>query len=215
MNFTELAGGPDSSVLDESLKGWLETEYGRRRYRRWQIDERGVVKYLDAQQPCLVRNISPAGACVEFAFSNELAVSDKVTMQLDGTVPMVAVIRSAIADKLGLAFLHGIRGKQGLAKWLTLEENTRRVHRRKNISCPATLYVNKRAYPCIAQNISRGGVKIRGGEFGPLNLGAEVSLEFDGIGPIRGKIRYKVNIAMGIDFDHTPDTLNDLIDWMR
>ena len=200
---------------EELLKTWLSVDYGRRHYRRWQINERGAAKFSGTQQPCLVHDISPGGASVEFEGSEKMAVNGKIVLQLEGLAPLVAEIRSAFDGQLGLAFLHGEQGEKALAQWLTHEENTRRQHRRKTIACPAKLLVNERAYPCTTQNVSLGGAKIEGEEIAFLQLGAEIALEFDGIGPLQGIIRYKIQHSMGIKFNHTPDSLKTLVDWMK
>ena len=205
----------DDLAPEKLLKSWRGADYERRHYRRWQINERGAVKYSGTQEPCLVQDISPGGACVEFDGSEKLAVNDKIVLQLEGLAPLVAEIRSAIDGQLGLAFLHDIQGEQALALWLTHEENTRRQHRRKDVKCPAMLHENERTYACTMQNVSLGGAKLGGEEIASLNLGTAVAIEFAGIGPLPANVRYTIQATVGIKFDHTPDSLKALIDWMK
>lgn len=203
------------SVPDDLLNSWLTAEHDRRHYRRLQINGIGAVKKHGTMEPCLVRDISPGGACVKFDGSEYLAVDDKIILHLDGPAHLVAEVRSALDDQLGLAFLHSNQGQQALAQWLTYEENTRHKQRRNYIVCPATLYVNEHPYRCTTQNVSLGGAKIESEEIAFLQLGTEIALEFGGMEAIRGSIRYKIQLSMGIKFNHTPNSLLTLTDWMN
>ena len=200
---------------DKILKSWQTADYERRHYRRWQINECGVVKYSSTQVPCLVHDISPGGACVRFDNWEKLALHDKIVLQLKGLAPLVAEVRSARDGQLGLAFLHVIQGQQALAKWLTDEESTKRQHRRNNIVCPATLYVNEHAYHCSVQNVSLGGAKIEGEEITLIQLSTEIALEISEMEAIQGNIRYKIRHSIGIKFNHTDNSLQTLIDWIN
>ena len=66
---------------EAALEGWVCKEYGRRRFRRWQIEEPGVVQHSGTRAPCRVRDISPDGACIEFAGSENLGIGDQVSVR--------------------------------------------------------------------------------------------------------------------------------------
>ena len=204
----------DNSNSDELLSTWLSVDYERRRYRRWQINQQAEAKHHGAQVACLVCDISPSGASVEFDGAERLAINDKIVLLLNGPTPLVAEVRSFRDGRLGLSFLHDIQGEQLLAQWMTHEENTRRQLRRQSFVSAAILHVAGQTYPCSTQNISLGGAKIEGEAIDGLDLGDEIALELADIEPIRGYIRYKVQHSMGIKFDHTPISLKSLTDWI-
>ncbi len=205
----------DAFTPEELLQHWLSADYERRQYRRWQIDESALVKYAGTRQDCLVRDISPGGAQVEFDGAENLSVNVKLVLELDGAAPLVAEVRSNPEGRLGLSFLHDAEGEEALARWLMQMENSRRQHRRREVACPATLHVEGAARPCRTRNVSLGGVNIEGGEIADLALGAEVALEFDGVGPVPAHVRHRLEDTVGLKFDHTPETLRALIAWLK
>ncbi len=199
---------------DDLLDGWLGAEYERRHFRRWQFDLAAGVKFSGQQRDCLVRDISPGGAGMEFDDADGLGIGAKLVLEIEGTAPLVAEVRSNRQGRLGLAFLHDKSGERALARWLTLLEDSRRRHRRKECVHPVTLGVEGRRFDCATLNVSLGGAKIEGEQIAFLALGAEVAIEIDGIGPIPARVRHKLQNSAGLHFEHTPDSLRALIDWL-
>ena len=202
-------------VADEILHSWLSPDYGRRQYRRWQFGERGVLKFSGAAETCLVQNISPGGACISIDEAGGLTENAKVVLELEGVTPLIAEVRSAFGGKSGLAFLHDAEGERALAHWLTLIENSRRRHRRKSSATQATFFANGQSYQCVIRNVSLGGAEIEGEMIPSLPLGGEIELEFGGLNPIPGTIQHKLADSIGIKFEHGPETLKALIQWLK
>jgi hypothetical protein len=200
---------------EELLERWANTDHGRRQHRRWEINKSGAVKFFGTEENCTIRDISPGGACVEFSGSEKLSPSDKIVLQLEGLSPMVAEVCSIFEAQLGLKFLLDSDGHHGLAQWLTEEENARRQHHRDRLVAAATLHVGPLTFPYSIQNISVGGAQIEGEQFAPLNLGAEVALEFEGVGPINSTVCYNYELALGLTFNHDPETLKALVQWIK
>ena len=205
----------DDKSPDQILNAWLNANYERRTFRRWAIKERGAVKFYGKEDECLVHDISPGGACVEFDSSAKLTNADKIVLRIEGMSPLLAEVRSIFDGQLGLAFLHDKEGQEALAQWLTLEENTRRQHRREEIECDVTLYNGDAELSAQTQNISLGGAKIEGPDVSSCNEGDEISVEFDGVGPIKGSVRYNSEQSIGITFQHDPESLKALIHWLK
>lgn len=200
---------------EQLLAHWLCADYERRHYRRWRLDEHGQVKYFGSQEDCLVRDISPSGARVEFDGADRMAVNVKLVLEIEGAAPLVAEVRSNPRGQLGLSFLHEAEGEQALARWLTQMENSRREHRRRGIACAATVHAAGAARSCQARNVSLGGLNIEGEGVIELDLGAEVVINIDGVGPIPAHVRHRLEDTVGLKFDHTPDTLRALIAWLK
>ena len=198
-----------------ALDGWTTEQYGRRKFRRWQINERAIVKIADAEQACLVRDISPGGTCIEFDGFNALIGNDRIFFELEGYDPIFSEVRSIVNGRLGIVFLHDVAGQEKLANWLTLLEFSRRRHKRKNIESRATLYIDQQQFECITQNVSLCGARILLNEIVSFPLGATISLEIEGLKPIPASIRRKIQDTIGVSFDHSPATQDALRDWLQ
>ena len=77
------------------------------------------------------------------------------------------------------------------------------------------LSADGREFSCVARNISQGGAKVKGEDFGPLKLGDEISLRFGSIGPILGTIRYKLPNTIGINFGDSIATMKMLTELLE
>jgi hypothetical protein len=206
---------PDDAACEADLNPWLNPDYERRLFRRWSVEERATVKFSGCQDDCLVHNISPGGACVEFQDAGKLSAFDKISFQLVGQAPIVSEIRCANDNKVGIAFLQGAANEQKLARWLTDKESKRRRQERQDIVCSALLSVDGREISCVLQNVSQNGAKIKGEDFDDLQPGDKVALSFGSVGPIQGAIRYRLQNTVGINFVNSVATMKMLTGMMK
>ena len=101
------------------LDRWRDMDYSRRRYRRWRINEKAVVKYSGAAHDCLERDISPGGAKIEIDSEKALAVNDRINFELDGYDPLYSEVRHITDGRLGIVFLTDDQAQLAFAEWLT------------------------------------------------------------------------------------------------
>lgn len=197
------------------LDRWRDVDYSRRRYRRWRINEKAVVKYSGAAHDCLVRDISPGGASIEIDSEKALAVNDRINFELDGYDPLYSEVRHITDGRLGIVFPIDDQAQLAFAEWLTLVEFSRRRYRRKSIQCSVVLHIGERDLKGVTQNNSLGGAKIDLETDAPLELGVAATLEVEDLEAIPGHIQRKLGRSIGNRFDHIPATQRALQEWLR
>lgn len=109
---------PPAPALTPPEPVWQPSEAGRRRYDRWA--PLAAKLSLDGEkQACVIRDISPAGACVLAEAAEKLREAADVLLELSnyGTVP--AQVTRAEGNEIGLMFADGPSREREMAAFLS------------------------------------------------------------------------------------------------
>lgn len=97
---------------------WQASENGRRRYNRW-TPMSATLSHDGEQHQCIVRDISPAGACVLAEAADKLREAADVLLELANYGMVPAQVTRTKGNEVGLMFADGSGREREMAEWLT------------------------------------------------------------------------------------------------
>ena len=152
---------PDVSELsDQGLATWRDGDKSQRHYRRWSVDLQAniqpVVWIENEPYDCSVFDLSPTGAGIEVAGTEDIPVCSQVLLFMDGFGSTRAEVRHREGHTLGLLFIHGDIERDEMAQHLLSVPPARRLRRRK-VRVTASLAKRTKRSACIIENISAMG----------------------------------------------------------
>jgi len=113
------SGAPQpSAAAAEPRTNWRPTSDGRRRYDRWTPISANLS--LNGEKlPCVVRDISPGGACVLAEAAAKLREAADVLLEFANYGPVPAQVARREGNEIGLRFEGRADEAEALADWLT------------------------------------------------------------------------------------------------
>lgn len=111
---------PGGAPAADPLAAWRDERFARRRFKRWTTSQPGQVGLAGQRHRCVVRDISPGGACVALHDVTAVRPDAYVVLTLEGFGAVPAEIRQVDeADEIArLYFLHDADRQLALARWL-------------------------------------------------------------------------------------------------
>ena len=97
---------------------WQAREHGRRRFDRWSPMP-AQLSHDGETQTCVVRDISPAGACVLADAAHKLREAAEVLLELSNYGQVPAQVTRAEGQEIGLMFANDSDGERQMAEWLS------------------------------------------------------------------------------------------------
>ncbi|WP_293881395.1 PilZ domain-containing protein [Sphingomonas sp.] len=176
--------------------------------RHMTIFRAGKIAHRDRENLCLVRNISNGGAMAQVF--QDLTVDDRITLDLRLEERISARIVWARAELVGLAFDQPIDMAEVLRS--ELAHGQRRRAPRVNVDATGRLQIGELFHAVAIDNVSQTGTRILCPE--PLEVGAEVRLWIDGLGPMLSFVRWTSNGIAGLAFCRSV-SIWDLTTWVR
>ena len=115
-----LSAAPEGEPDPDVLALWRDESFARRRYKRWSAHQAGQVGLAGQRYRCLVRDISPGGACIVLDDIAAVRPDSYIVLTLEGFGTVPAEVRQVEeADELArLCFLHAEDKQAALAHWL-------------------------------------------------------------------------------------------------
>ncbi len=178
---------------------WRKQAASRRRYRRWSVAIRAVLRMAAQSRDCVVRDLSPGGGLVEVAGAAEIASGTSVVLELAGFGSIPAEVRHNRGGKLGLMFLHGPAEEEALALYLVTVRPSRRPPR-EPVTATAVLRAGRTESACVVANMSRAGARVLVDDSRHLVEGDEVSLTLSGRHDLAARIRRLDDGEVGLMF---------------
>jgi transcriptional regulator with XRE-family HTH domain len=112
------ASAQQPAPTPEAQTNWLPTSDGRRHYVRWTPISASLS--LDGEKlPCVIRDISPGGACVLAEAAAKLHEAADVLLELAGYGPVPAQVARQQGNEIGLSFAPQAEETRTIADWLT------------------------------------------------------------------------------------------------
>jgi hypothetical protein len=162
------------------------------------------------QRLCMIRNISSAGAMVRLYQPIELGARVQVEPTPDCPVP--AVVIWVQDDLAGIAFLEPIDVVAAL-RGGKVDGPYRRASRTPRVKLQRHARMCTEDLECevVLCDVSLNGAKIETGEALPTNT--EVALFVDGLAPLSGRVRWRRDGHVGLEFD-IPMQIDVLGQWV-
>jgi len=108
---------PVSAGAAASEPAWRPSTAGRRRYDRW-TPLAVKLAHGGETHACVVRDISPAGACVLAEAAHKLREAADVLLELGNRGAVPARVARAEGNEIGLVFVDGADTEREMAAWL-------------------------------------------------------------------------------------------------
>jgi len=95
---------------------WARDEETRRHHERWNPMP-ALFGLNGDREPCVVKDISPGGACILSDFTNGLAKDAEISLEISAIGRLSATVAHLAGSEIGLKFADSDEGK--VAAWLT------------------------------------------------------------------------------------------------
>ncbi|HEX7877093.1 MAG TPA: PilZ domain-containing protein [Sphingobium sp.] len=155
----------------------------------------GKLVTSDRQCLCLVHALAPTEAMVQASLP--LAVGQSVTLGLRNGFTVPAIISIIQGEQVSLMF------EERIAISTMLAEQRRGLDERESvrltISAPISIVDQDQKYPCILQDISLLGIKVRD-DAAILNEGKQVQVLIEGLGKRDAEVRWSNASYAGLCF---------------
>ena len=152
------------------------------------------------ERRCLVLDLSPGGAKLEFEDGEPLDVGTEVVLALEQYGSISADVRFAEGGKNGIMFIHETGDEARLARYLlSLQPPRNPVRHAVATEATVTSAAGVRC-PCFVESISRDGAGILADEAGQLGEDDEVVLSLAEHGDIAATVRHVDGRQVGLEF---------------
>ena len=159
-----------------------------------------VVHVAGKKRHCLVLDLSPGGAKLEFEDGEPLDVGTEVVLSLEQYGSISADVRFAEDGKNGIMFIHEAADETRLAGYLlSLQPPRNPVRHAVATEATVTSATGVRC-PCFVESISRDGAGILADEAGQLGEDDEVVLSLPEHGDIAATVRHVDGRQIGLKF---------------
>lgn len=167
---------------------WLSAGSTRRNFRRWAVHLEGTFHTAGKSFPCTAHDLSPAGARIEIVGRTRVKVGASTSLELPRYGLIAAEVRHITGHSIGLMFTHDDDHAAALARFL-IAKPPPRPQARRQVEAAAALLVRSRRIPCVVEDISRFGAKVRVEAADGLAEDQELLLRIDGHGSLPAIVR--------------------------
>jgi hypothetical protein len=182
----------------------------RRQERHIRILRVGVL-FLDGRRElCLIRNIS-SGGLMAHVYS-AVKEGEPVTVELKTNQRVCGRIAWTEGSDAGIAFDAPVDIVELLANPPVLGNGWKPRSPRVEIDRAATVRVGARTRWVRTRDISQSGVKVELDQ--PLDIGGDVVVTLESLGPIAGVVRWQDGPVCGIEFNQLIP-FGELIEWLK
>jgi hypothetical protein len=195
--------GP-SEIDDKNLGPWQAIDPSRRRFRRWTVDLRADLRIGSREFGCLVRDISPGGACVAFDDGEMPAVGTEVVLSMEPYGSISSEVRYAEGGLLGIRFIQEPADEERLARFLASLAPSR-LPQRHAVQTEARVTAGALVLTGTVADLSDSGARVSLEDSGPLAPGDAVVLHIEGHGDLKAKVRRLAEGEIGVEFDPEAD----------
>ena len=182
----------------------------RRQERHIRILRVGVLFFNGRRELCLIRNIS-SGGLMAHVYS-AVTVGEPVTVELKTNQQVSGKIAWVDRTDAGIAFDAPVDIVELLANPPVLDNGWRPRSPRVEVDRSATVRAGARTRWVRTRDISQSGVKIESDQ--PFDVGTDVVVTLEHLGPIRGVVRWQDGPVCGIEFNQVIP-FGELIAWLQ
>lgn len=182
----------------------------RRQERHIRILRVGVLFFETRRELCLIRNIS-SGGLMAHVYS-AVKPGERVTVELKTNQQVSGKIAWLDGSDAGIAFDAPVDIVELLANPPVLDNGWKPRRPRVEVDRAATVRAGARTRWVRTRDISQSGVKIESDQ--PLEVGGDVVVTLEHLGPIAGVVRWQDGPVSGIEFNQLIP-FGELIDWLK
>lgn len=182
----------------------------RRQERHIRILRVGVLFFETRRELCLIRNIS-SGGLMAHVYS-AVKPGERVTVELKTNQQVSGKIAWLDGSDAGIAFDAPVDIVELLANPPVLDNGWKPRRPRVEVDRAATVRAGARTRWVRTRDISQSGVKIESDQ--PLEVGSDVVVTLEHLGPIAGVVRWQDGPVSGIEFNQLIP-FGELIDWLK
>jgi len=182
----------------------------RRQERHIRILRVGVLFFDGRRELCLIRNIS-SGGLMAHVYST-VKTGENVRVELKTNQQVSGHIAWVDGSDAGIAFDAPVDIVELLANPPVLDNGWKPRSPRVEVDRAATLRSGARTRWVRTRDISQSGVKVELDQ--PLDVGSDVVVTLEHLGPIAGVVRWQDGPVAGIEFNQLIP-FGELIEWLK
>ncbi|MDP6705652.1 MAG: PilZ domain-containing protein [Alphaproteobacteria bacterium] len=195
--------GP-SEEDDKNFAPWQAIDPSRRRFRRWTVDLRADLRIVGRELVCIVRDLSPGGACVACDDSEMPAVGTEVVLSMEPYGSISSEVRYAEGGMLGIRFIQEPADEARLARFLASLAPPR-LPQRHAVQTEARVTAGAVERTGTVVDLSDTGARVSLEDSRPLAPGDPVVLHVEGHGDLKATVRRLAEGEIGVEFDTDSD----------